>query len=257
MKKVVVFDLDETLGYFTEFGIFCDCLNSYFKNNKYSDNNFNLLLDMNKEFLRPKIIDILKYIKNKKKEKKCDKVMIYTNNQGPKSWCNSIVNYFEEKIDNKLFDQVIAAFKIHGKKIEMKRTSHDKSLYDFVTCTKLPYETEICFIDDVYHPDMNEENVYYINVKPYIYSIQIEVFIKRFLNSKLGKNIDKNHFENYMMREFKKFNYYFNNKTKEEQEIDIIISKRIMEHLKTFFKDKTGKTLKKKKRIKRNYTYKL
>lgn len=70
MKKVVVFDLDETLGYFTEFGIFCDCLNSYFKNNKYSDNNFNLLLDMNKEFLRPKIIDILKYIKNKKKEKK-------------------------------------------------------------------------------------------------------------------------------------------------------------------------------------------
>ena len=24
--KIVVFDLDETLGYFTEFGIFCDCL---------------------------------------------------------------------------------------------------------------------------------------------------------------------------------------------------------------------------------------
>ena len=31
--KIVVFDLDETLGYFTEFGIFCDCLNKYFKTN--------------------------------------------------------------------------------------------------------------------------------------------------------------------------------------------------------------------------------
>ena len=29
-KKIVVFDLDETLGYFTEFGILCDCLNKYF-----------------------------------------------------------------------------------------------------------------------------------------------------------------------------------------------------------------------------------
>ena len=31
-KKVVVFDLDETLGYFTEFGIFWDSLIQYLKN---------------------------------------------------------------------------------------------------------------------------------------------------------------------------------------------------------------------------------
>ena len=44
--KIVVFDLDETLGYFTEFGIFCDCLNYYFKNNEYSEKNFNELLNL-------------------------------------------------------------------------------------------------------------------------------------------------------------------------------------------------------------------
>ena len=29
--KVVIIDLDETLGYFIEFGIFCEALNAYLK----------------------------------------------------------------------------------------------------------------------------------------------------------------------------------------------------------------------------------
>jgi hypothetical protein len=33
--KIVVFDLDETLGYFTELGIFYDCLKKYLN----SENN--------------------------------------------------------------------------------------------------------------------------------------------------------------------------------------------------------------------------
>ena len=64
--KIVVFDLDETLGYFTEFGIFCDCLDKHFKNSSYSDTNFKELLDLYPEFLRPRILNILDYIKNKK-----------------------------------------------------------------------------------------------------------------------------------------------------------------------------------------------
>ena len=83
--KIVVFDLDETLGYFTEFGIFCDCLNNYFKNAAYSNTNFNELLDLYPNFLRPKIMNILRYLKGKKKENKCYKVMIYTNNHKTKS----------------------------------------------------------------------------------------------------------------------------------------------------------------------------
>jgi len=88
--KIVVFDLDETLGYFTEFGIFCDCLNKYFKNNEYSNTHFNELLDLYPEFIRPKIINTLKYLKSKKMVNKCYKVMIYTNNQGDKQWAINI-----------------------------------------------------------------------------------------------------------------------------------------------------------------------
>ena len=67
--KIVVFDLDETLGYFTEFGIFWDGLINYSKvKNKSSltQSDFNDILDLYPEFLRPNIINILNYLKNKK-----------------------------------------------------------------------------------------------------------------------------------------------------------------------------------------------
>ena len=58
--KIVVFDLDETLGYFTEFGIFWDCLIYYskFKNkSSLSQSDFDNILDLYPEFLRPNIIN--------------------------------------------------------------------------------------------------------------------------------------------------------------------------------------------------------
>ena len=149
--KIVVFDLDETLGYFTEFGIFWDCLNNYIKSeNKkaLTQENFNDILDLYPEFLRPNIINILSYLKTKKKSKCCHKMMIYTNNQGPKQWAHNIVSYFESKIKHKLFDQIISAFKINGTRMEICRTSHVKSHKDFIKCTKLPASAEICFLDD-------------------------------------------------------------------------------------------------------------
>ena len=90
-SNIVVFDLDETLGYFMELGMFWDALKSYIKqsnlNKKIIDQNlFNNVLDLYPEFLRPNIIDILNYLKKKKEKNHCDKLMIYTNNQGPTEW---------------------------------------------------------------------------------------------------------------------------------------------------------------------------
>ena len=118
--KIVVFDLDETLGYFTEFGIFCDCLNNYFKNASYSNTNFNELLDLYPNFLRPKIMNILRYLKGKKKENKCYKVMIYTNNQGDKSWAMNIKKYFDDKVEYDLFDNIEDYLKIKKEILPIK-----------------------------------------------------------------------------------------------------------------------------------------
>jgi hypothetical protein len=63
--KIVVFDLDETLGYFTELGIFWDSLANYMKitqNPELNQTHFNEILDLFPEFLRPNIINILNYL---------------------------------------------------------------------------------------------------------------------------------------------------------------------------------------------------
>jgi type II secretory pathway component GspD/PulD (secretin) len=136
--KIVIFDLDETLGYFTQFGILWDCLNKYLcKNNTNSNiilnqHIFNNILNLYPEFIRPNIINILKYLVHQKKTLICEKIMIYTNNQGPKEWVNYIIKYFENEINYSLFDQIISAFKQNGKIIEICRTTSSKTHKDLI-----------------------------------------------------------------------------------------------------------------------------
>ena len=44
--------------------------------------------------------------------------MIYTNNIGPKSWVHNIRKYIEHKLEYKLFDRTIAAWKVGNKVYE-------------------------------------------------------------------------------------------------------------------------------------------
>ena len=81
--KVVVFDLDETLGYFLELGVFWEVLLLYTKTTGLlTQEVFNQVLDLYPEFLRPNILAVLKYLKRLKTTGKCRSVMIYTNNKG-------------------------------------------------------------------------------------------------------------------------------------------------------------------------------
>ena len=43
------------------------------------------ILDMFPEFSRPDIFGIFNYLDKKKRDGACDQIMIYTNNQGPRS----------------------------------------------------------------------------------------------------------------------------------------------------------------------------
>lgn len=252
-SKIVVFDMDETMGYFVELGIFWDSLNNYIKlhhlDNKInlSQDNFNSVLDLFPEFLRPNILNIFDFLKIKKINKQCQGIMIYTNNQGPKEWVNYIKNYFESKINYKIFNHVITAFKINGRRIEMCRSSHDKSMKDLIKCTKLPKNAEICFLDDTYYPKMNYENVYYIKVKPYTHDLDFDVMIQRFINSNtaLSKIIIENYnnedFVGFMKENLNKYEFVYMEKDHKEYEIDKIITKKMLEHLEDFFKNKQYK----------------
>ena len=232
-KKVVVFDLDETLGYFGEFGRFCNLLDDFYNNSNKSYSIFNELLELYPEFIRPNIINILKYLLEKKKENKCQAVMIYTNNTGEKKWAQHITGYFESKLKSKIFEQIIGAFKINGKIVEINRTTHDKSVDDFFRCTKLSPDIEICFIDDLFHPKMSTENVYYIHVKEYKYQIPYNEMVKRYLDSPLSNDIkNKDEFKQFTLFDIK---YNVLDKKKHEYDIDVIVGKKMMEHIKEFF----------------------
>lgn len=259
--KIVVFDLDETLGYFTQFGMFWDSLMNYIKlknKKELTQEDFINILDLFPEFLRPNIINILTYLKENKKSNCCHKMMIYTNNTGPREWANNIIKYFEDKLNFKLIDQIIAAFKINGKRVEICRTSHNKSHKDFIRCTKVPLNAEICFLDDNFYPDMANDNIYYVNIKPYFHDLSFEYMISTFENSNEGKKLIDNieEFEEIIKNEIKKYHYDVIEKDKKEYEIDKIIGKQIITHLQDFFnksnKNKTYKSsLYKKNRTKK------
>jgi hypothetical protein len=247
-NPVIIFDLDETLGYFVELGIFIDCLEEYY-NKKIEKEDFFKILDLYPEFIRPYMLSILKYILIKKEENKCYKVMIYTNNQGEKYWVENIKNYFEYKLNNKVFDKIIAAFKVDGKRIELNRTSHNKSVEDLFRCVKLPKNIEICFVDDQYHEQMVDDRVFYIKVEPYVYKIYFDDMIKRYMNS--YKFIDEN-FIKEMNILYKKYNYKVVIKDEEEYKVDKIVSKKLFSHIKNFFNDHNNRKSYKRKIIKNN-----
>jgi hypothetical protein len=262
--KIVVFDLDETLGYFVQYGIFWDCLNSYLlqnnkNNSKLDEPDFDTVLDLYPEFLRPNIMQILDYLKKKKHTQCCEKIMIYTNNQGHQSWTNNIISYFEKKLNYKLFDKIISAFKINGKQIEIYRTTNNKTYNDFMRCTLLPKNAQICYLDDTYYPEMINENVYYINIKPYIYDLKFDEMINRLLKSDIFAKeiVDPTSCKEYIINFMDRYNYTHVEKTTIAQNVDKALSKKIMHHLELFFNKSNGKSLKtRRKKIIKSKTLK-
>jgi len=264
-NKIVVLDIDETIGYFVELGIFCDALTDCAWNNDESMQykHFNKLMDIYGEFLRPNILEVLHYLNLKKHTGECSGVFVYTNNNAPRAWVEHIIKYIESKLKEPLFDQIVAAFKVNGKIIEVGRTTHDKTYDDLLRCTKLPSNVEVCFLDDKFYEKMQHARVYYINVKPYIHQISVETIINRFLQSNLRSTISKEitleQFCAGIKSHMQQFSKNYVEKNKLEQEVDIIITKKIMEHLKTFFLKKMKnkkKTLKIKRSNQKNKTSK-
>lgn len=235
--KIVVFDLDETLGYFTQVSIFWDALEHFYGHNLFNDKFFEML-DVFPEVFRPNILKILDVLHKKKLRKACYKIFIYTNNQAPKSWVTMLSEYMNKKLGYTIFDYIIAAYKIRGRQIEPKRTSHDKSVTDLISCTNIPANSEICFVDDLYHPLMDKDNVYYINIKPYRVSLPFEEMASRYYDKVMNNNttVSKPAFINNIVSFMKQYNYTVIKKTEEEKTVDSIVSKQLLSNLEDFLK---------------------
>lgn len=236
-SKVIIFDLDETIGSFNElFHLWKWILSKDYLLEDGEENQiyFNYLLDLYPEFLRYGILNILEYLYNKKQKGDCLKIYLYTNNQcSPyvSKWISLIVQYIENKLQiTGLFDQIICSFKIDNCIIELKRTTQQKTYSDLIRCTLLPKTTEICFIDNSYYHKMLNDRVYYIQPKSYDHSLSNEEIIERFICSHLfikGTTIEL----------YEWFSTKLSNNRLKRDTIndDIIVSQKMMYHLKDFF----------------------
>lgn len=194
-----VFDLDKTIGYFTQFAIFMEGIEEYF-NKKLTKKEFFKLLDLYPDVFRPDMFKIFKYLKRLKKKKKGVKVLIYTNNNGPKSWVYDIKRYIEHKINYELFDRTIAAWKVGGKVYEKCRTSYDKSYKDLLACSMLTSNYNIMFFDDQPHPKMKHDKIEYLYLNGYKHDIKFKTMIKKFLNSKMFNVKNKAEFTDFILK---------------------------------------------------------
>ena len=198
---VFVFDLDKTIGYFTQIAIFIEGIQEYI-GRKLKLNEFFKLLDLYPEIFRPDIFNIFQYLKHLKSKKKCVKVLIYTNNIGPKSWVHDIKKYIEHKLHYKLFNRTIAAWKVGKKVYEKCRTTHEKTYKDLLKCGKLSKKDDIIFFDDQRHPKMLHNKIRYEFLKEWHNDILFENMIKIFLKSNLSTIVK---IKDYNAIEFKQF----------------------------------------------------
>jgi hypothetical protein len=127
-----------------------------------------------------------------------------------------------------------------------------KTHKDFINCTKIPETTQICFIDDVFHPGMTNDNIYYIHIKPYTYDLPFDTIVDRFATSECLPISNPTSMKDYILKFMKRYNYTYVEKEKMEHEIDTMLSKKILHHLHVFFNRKQNNGTVKQKNIKNN-----
>jgi hypothetical protein len=231
-KKVIVLDLDETIGSFGElYLIWSFGLSSKIERNQQT---FNDLLDLYPEFLRYGILNIIDYLKYKKETDCYYKTIIYTNNVLPIEWVKMIINYIENRQNAiGLFDKIIPGF---DKSLNCIRTTRNKTHSDLIRCAVIPRYTEICFVDDTYFKKMEYPTVYYIQPKRYNHMMKTSDIIERFAKSKLSDPLNISDISDLLYQIFiRNGSLNTSGKTASEINVDIVVSKKMLFHIKEFF----------------------
>jgi hypothetical protein len=176
--KFIVFDLDETLGYFKQIYYIFSVLKKINSSFTITQTIFNRVLDLYPEFLRPDIIDILLYIKHQKQFNRNTYLIIYTNNTH-QNWTKYIISYIEYRIDHPhFFDRVINSSKLEGCRQHQK-----KHLDDLFRCIDYSSNSPICYIDNEYHPGMRSRQTYYCKLDGYINNLSNTTIADRLYSS--------------------------------------------------------------------------
>ena len=165
-EKIIVFDLDNTIGFFEQFIYILNCLST-------PDISYNYLFDLFPECFRPNIFEIFAYLLQQKKNDKIKGILLYSNNNN-EHFVKKVIEYIHYKLNDTLFDCIIT--KEHPyRKVKIKHID------DLIECSNgiITFLSKICFIDDKQHPDMITEQVFYIRCENYTYYLSKNEIYKR------------------------------------------------------------------------------
>ena len=155
--RIVVFDMDETIGSFGQLG-------AAWGNRRFNDATFPdfcVFMSRRMECCRPGAVMLLRTLCNARSAGVLDKIVMYTNNNGHASWAQAIAGAFGHLAGQRVFDSVVTGYQPGSGNC---RTTHAKTYTDLCRCLNLPPDTQVCFVDDQYHPGMVHENVMYLRV---------------------------------------------------------------------------------------------
>lgn len=245
--QIILFDMDETLGHFSQLGLICGAFEIILQR-PLTIQNFIDILETYKYYLRPNIMTILKFIKNKKEKNPNMRVAIYTNNSAPSYWTYIIQEYFHYKLNYKLFDTTILSYQFNGGVREKRRTTQEKTIEDVYTIFDcVPKETSIIFIDDQIHNQMIRQNVYYILVDKYVYNYSISEIMEKF--NLLVDGYTREEYDTFLENITYPMEAYYGlyNAKNTIENNDLYSSKQVLRLLDTFFQMRIHRTTRKKR----------
>jgi len=174
-RKIVVFDMDKTIGDFDMISFLYANLKMYTSIYKILDEFF--------DCFRPNIFNIFYMLHEYKLKCAIEKIVLYTNNTGGVVWAKNIIDYIHYKLKFILFDDLITGLYVNKHDIpDYRRTSIEKTYIDLQHILKLDQYSLIIFVDDVYHHTMSHTNVKYIQISPYNYCIDNETLLTKLKN---------------------------------------------------------------------------
>lgn len=170
MDKNVVFDFDETIGYFEQI---IEMIKYTKKTSKLEVFELFTLFPL---VFRTNIFDIFYFIVRLKKEKKIKSVILYSNNNND-VFIGYVLSFIHQKLNYPLFDSSISLNQTHNK---------NKNLLDLINYSNglLTKKSSIFFIDDKEYDDMKMIK-YYIKCESYKY-----LYPKSIIEQKLNTTIN-------------------------------------------------------------------
>ena len=173
MDKNVVFDFDETIGYFEQI---VEMIKYTKKTSKMEVFDLFTLFPL---VFRTNIFDIFHFIVRLKKEKKIKSVILYSNNNND-VFIDYVISFIHEKLNYLLFDLSISLNQTHNK---------NKNLSDLLNYSNglLTKKSSIFFVDDKEYDDMKMIKSY-IKCESYKY-----IYSNSIIQNKLNINVSTSH----------------------------------------------------------------